>query len=42
MMDVAIVVFALDDEKSFEKARFWINELKEKCEKRQRVKIIPY
>jgi GTPase SAR1 family protein len=27
-------VFALDDEKSFEKARFWINELKEKCEKR--------
>jgi small GTP-binding protein len=31
---VALVVFALDDEKSFEKARFWINELKEKCEKR--------
>ena len=37
---VAIVVFALDDEKSFEKARFWINELKEKCEKRDALIIL--
>jgi len=37
---VALVVFALDDEKSFEKARFWINELKEKCEKRDALIIL--
>ena len=37
---VALVVFALDDEKSFEKARFWINELKEKCERRDALIIL--